>query len=37
MGIERCGSLGLCEVENKEAVKERKNLIIDFLNSQLVI
>lgn len=32
MGIERCGSLGLCEVENKEAVKERKNLIIDFLN-----
>lgn len=30
MEIERCGSLGLCAVEYKEAVESRKHEIIDF-------
>jgi len=28
--IERCGSLGLCSVEYKEAVAERENEIAEF-------
>ncbi len=30
--IERCGSLGLCSVEYKDALKQRKNEIIEFCN-----
>lgn len=30
MEIECCGSLGLCSVEYKEAVQDRKNEIIEF-------
>lgn len=33
MEIKCCGSLGLCAVEYKEAVEERKNEIIDFCNN----
>lgn len=30
LGIESCGNLGLCSVENKEAAKQHKKEIIDF-------
>ena len=30
--IERCGRLGLCSVEYKDALKQRKNEIIEFCN-----
>lgn len=31
--IECCGRLGLCSVEFKEAVEQRKNEIIEFCNN----